>query len=209
MPRGDLTVYLGQRHFGGTDSYVQYVSQLSALTRVDVRALTVALVALGGNPALRATMGRAGQARARAFYDWSVVVPQMQALWAEQALMLDKALAAGRLPPPPHVGKLPPAPAPGLFFRGYPSVQGADPARLYRARPRDDRPDLDRTLDLRDYEGVRRAFEARATVAAVLAALDRAGSGGATSAALATASGVAERPVQRVLYWLMKYDFAE
>ena len=209
VPRGDLTVYLGQRHFGGTDSYVQYVSQLSALTRVDVRALTVALVALGGNPALRATMGRAGQARARAFYDWSVVVPQMQALWAEQALMLDKALAAGRLPPPPHVGKLPPAPAPGLFFRGYPSVQGADPARLYRARPRDDRPDLDRTLDLRDYEGVRRAFEARATVAAVLAALDRAGSGGATSAALATASGVAERPVQRVLYWLMKYDFAE
>ena len=184
----------------------RYVSQLSALTRVDVRALTVALVALGGNPALRATMGRAGQARARAFYDWSVVVPQMQALWAEQALMLDKALAADA---PPHVGKLPPAPAPGLFFRGYPSVQGADPARLYWARPRDDRPDLDLTLDLRDYEGVRRAFEARATVAAVLAALDRAGSGGATSAALATASGVAERPVQRVLYWLMKYDFAE
>ncbi|GAB1363214.1 hypothetical protein MASR1M32_24500 [Rhodobacter sp.] len=99
-PRGDLTAYLGQRHFGGTDSYVQYTSQLSALTRVDVRGLTAALVALGADPARRARLGQAGQARARAVYDWSVVIPQMQALWAEQAAMLAHARAGGRPRPP-------------------------------------------------------------------------------------------------------------
>ena len=44
---------------------------------------------------------------------------------------------------------------------------------------------------------------------AVLAALDDAGAGGATAVRLASASGVPVRAVMRVLYWLMKYDFAE
>ncbi len=207
-PRGDLTAYLGQRHFGGTDSYVQYASQLSALTRISVPGLTAALVALGGNPDLRARMGRAGQARARALYDWSAVIPQMQALWTEQAAMLAQARAAGA-PPPIHAAQLPPAPAPGLFFRAYPSAQGAPEDRRFRARPRGDRPGLEETLDLRDYEGVKRLFEARPRAAAVLAALDGAGQEGATAAALAAASGVPVRAAVRILYWLMKYDFAE
>ena len=208
-PRADLTVYLGQRHYGGTDSYVQYVSQLSALTRVDVRALTEALVALGSDAGLRARMGQAGQARARAVYDWAAVVPQMQALWAEQAAMLAAARASGRLPPPVAPALVPPAPAPGLFFGAYPTRQGAPAERRFRARPADDRPSLEATLSLRDYEGVRRLFEARPRVAAVLAALQAAGEAGATVDQLASASGVAERAVARSLYWLMKYDFAE
>ena len=207
-PRAELTAYLGQRHAGGTDGYRQYVSQLSALTRISVPGLTEALVALGGNPGLRAKMGRAGQARVRALYDWSVVIPQMQALWAEQAAMLARAREAGA-PPPVHAALLPPAPAPGVFFRAYPSAQGAPGDRRFRARPREDRPGLDQTLDLRDYEGMRRLFETRARVAAVLAALDAAGEGGATAAGLSAGSGVPVRSVTRVLYWLMKYDFAE
>lgn len=207
-PRGDLTAYLGQRHFGGTDSYVQYTSQLSALTRVDVRGLTAALIALGADPARRARLGQAGQARARAVYDWSVVIPQMQALWAEQAAMLGHARARGA-PPALHAARLPPAPAPGLYFSAYPTRQGAPADRLFRARPHDDRPDLAHTLNLRDYEGVKRLFEARPRVAAVLAALETAGEAGATVSALAAASSVPERAVARVLYWLMKYDFAE
>ncbi len=209
MPSPDLTTYLGQRHFGGTDTYVQYVSQLSALTRVDVRALTAALVALGGNEGLRKTMGQAAQARARAVYDWSAVIPQMEALWAEQAAMIDAAVAAGTVPPPVNPMALPPAPAPGIFFRGYPSHMGIAPERRFRARPRADRPDLKTTLDLRDYEGVKRLFEGRPAIAAVMAALDAAPEGGATLAEVATASKVPARAALRVIYWLMKYDFAE
>ncbi|MEZ5797513.1 MAG: glycosyltransferase family 4 protein [Paracoccaceae bacterium] len=146
MPHGDLTTYLGQRYFGGTDSYVQYVSQLSALTRMDVRALVDALVALGQDAQLRARMGQAGQARARALYDWAAVVPQMQALWAEQAAILDRAQKAGNVPPPPHPAQMPPAPSPGLFFRAYPTGTGAGPDRVFRARVVTDRPDLDTML---------------------------------------------------------------
>lgn len=207
-PGGAATTYLGQRHFGGTDFYVQYVSQLSALTRVSVPALTAALVTLGSNPELRAKMGRAGQARARALYDWSVVIPQMQALWAEQAAMLARARAAG-VPPPLHPAQLPPAPAPGVFFRAYPTMQGAPDDRRFRVRPRGDRPGLQETLDLRDYEGGMRVFDSRPRAAAVLAALDGAGQEGATVAELAATSGVPEQAVSRILYWLMKYDFAE
>lgn len=207
-PRGELTAYLGQRHFGGTDSYVQYAGQLSALTRVSVPALTAALVALGSNPDLRVRMGRAGQARARAHYDWAAVIPQMQALWAEQAAMLAQARASGA-PPPLNAAQLPPAPAPGICFRAWPTAQGAPADRRFRARPREDRPGLDETLDLRDYEGLRRLVETRPRTAAVLAALDAAGEAGDTAAGIAAAAGLPERATTRVLYWLMKYDFAE
>jgi hypothetical protein len=209
MPAPDLTAYLGQRHFGGTDSYVQYASQLSALTRVDVRALTAALAALGSNAEMRAKMGRAGAERAQSLYDWTAVVPQMQALWAEQAAMLAAAKAGGRVPPRVHPLGLPPAPSPGLFFRGYPTHMGAKPDRRYRARPVQGRPDLAATLALRDYDGVKRVFEARPVVEAVLRALCEAGEGGATAEALARASGQPLRGVIRCLFWLMKYDFAE
>jgi glycosyltransferase involved in cell wall biosynthesis len=208
-PRADLTAYLGQRHFGGTDSYVQYLSQLSALTRVDVRALTAALVALGDDPALRARMGAAGQARVRALYDWAAVIPHYQALWAEQAAMLAQARAAGAAPPPIDPMRLPPAPAPGLFFAAYPSRTGPDIARHFRASLRHDRPDLAATLALRDYPGVKRMVEPPESIALVLAALDAAGPGGATPAALAASTGLAGRALLRVLLWLLKYDLAE
>lgn len=207
MPRSELTAYLGQRYFGGTDSYTQYIGQLSSLTRIDLRGMVQALVALGKNPGLRAKMGQQGQARARAVYDWSVVVPQMQELWAEQAAILASAQALGE-GKKIHPMLLPPAPAPGLFFGAYPTRQGAPLGRMYRARPREDRPDLNTTLDLRNYEASKRIFESRPRVEAVLAALDAAEKG-ATSTALAEMTGVPERAVTRILYWLMKYDFAE
>ncbi|MDQ2066969.1 glycosyltransferase family 4 protein [Xinfangfangia sp. CPCC 101601] len=208
MPRGDLTAYLGQRYFGGTDSYTQYTSQLSALTRIDIGALTAALLRLGGDPDVRAKMGQAGQRRARQLYDWSVVIPQMQALWAEQSAMLALARkegAGGRI----HPATLPPAPAPGIFFRAYPTRQGADPSRVFRAKPFSDRPDLDRMLDLRGYEGSKRLIDTRTNVAALLAALEALGDAGGTAEELARHAGLSERAATRVLYWLMKYDFAE
>jgi glycosyltransferase involved in cell wall biosynthesis len=210
-PRADLTIYLGQRYFGGTDSYVQYLSQLSALTRVDVRRLTAALVALGADPGLRARMGAAGQARARAEYDWRAVIPRYQALWAEQAAMLASARKAPGTGTAPRTDPLllPPAPAPGLFFHAYPSRTGPDPRRRYRAASRGDRPGLEVSLDLRDYAGIKRSIEAPARIAVVLARLDAAGPAGTTIADLARSTNMQERAVMRTLLWLLKYDFAE
>src|SRR5690606_29656313 len=120
----------------------------------------------------------------------------MQALWAEQAAMLARARETGA-PVPLHPAQLPPAPAPGVFFRAYPTVQGAPEDRRFRARPRGDRPGLEQTLDLRAYDSVRRFLTTRARFAAVLAALDGAGEDGATLAELSAASGVPESPALR------------
>lgn len=209
-PRADLSAHLGLRYFGGTDSYTQYLSQLSAMTRVDVRALTEALVALGQDPGLRARMGAAGRARALQHYDWRAVIPTYQALWAEQAAMLARARAQPQaLAPALDPLRLPPAPSPGVFFAAYPSRSGPDLSRRFRAALRSDRPDLDRTLALRDYAGVRRIFEAQGRIAAALAALDGAGPAGLGAADLARLTGLPERSLQRVLLWLLKYDLAE
>ena len=207
MPRPELTAELGQRYFDGTENYIQYISQLSAMTRLDNGAMVEALVTLAQNPALRAKMSRNGLARARQVYDWSVVIPQMQALWAEQAAILASARARGE----GHVIsalRLPPAPSPGVFFKAYPSAPPARLDRIYLARPVEERPDLITCLNLRDYEHNNRMFESRLRVSAVLKALDTAPEG-ATSSQLAKASGISECAVTRILYWLMKYDFAE
>ncbi len=209
MPDPGLTTYLGQRHFGGTDGYQQYLGQLSALTRIDVPGLTRALVTLGTDAALRARMGAAARARARALYDWRVVIPQMQALWAEQAAMLAHARKnpdLRRITTPIDAAHLPVAPAPHLYFAGYPSAPRPAPRR-YRAVPLGQRPDLAATLALRNYAATRRLFEEPDRIAAILVALTAAP--GCTAADLAAATSLPHRMVQRVLIWLLKYHFAE
>lgn len=209
MALPELTAYLGARFAGGGDTYVQYLSQLSALTRVDVRAMTAALVALGSDEGLRARMGQAARARARAVYDWAAVIPQYQALWAEQGAMLARARAAGQGARAIAPAALPPSPAPGTFFRAYPSRFGPDIARRFRATDTGARPDLAATLALRDYAALKRLVEAPDRMEAVLSALRAAGPAGAGFAEVARAAGQGERVTARILIWLMKYDFAE
>ncbi|RYI25272.1 MAG: glycosyltransferase, partial [Acetobacteraceae bacterium] len=93
LPRAGLSAYVSLRYLGGTDGYLQYLGQISAMTPLNVGAMAGALLTLARDPDLRARMGAAGQKRARRFYDWSAVIPQMQALWGEQAAMLAHARA--------------------------------------------------------------------------------------------------------------------
>jgi hypothetical protein len=64
-------------------SYDSYVGAASQLTTVDIGDAARGLAALIDNPDLRKTMGQAAQARAREVFDWSVVIPQYEALWDE------------------------------------------------------------------------------------------------------------------------------
>jgi glycosyltransferase involved in cell wall biosynthesis len=205
MPGPGLATYLSQRHLGGTDGYLQYLAQLSALTLLDVRALTRALVTLASDADLRARMGSAGQARARALYDWAAVIPQMQALWGEQAAMLAHARTKGG----PQTARtspalIPVAPAPDQMFGAYPS---APPAPDRRFRPVDigPRPDVAETFALRDYAHGRRLIESPARIATVLAAYGPT----ATEAEVATATGLAPAVVGRITLWLLKYHYLE
>jgi hypothetical protein len=205
MIKPDQVTYLAQRHLGGTDSYVQYISQMSALTRIDVPKMTEALVALALNPDLRARMGAAGRARAETVYDWSRIVPRMQDLWAEQTAM--RRAARPEAYPRMNAAMLPVGPSPSFLFRSYPTLLMAAEGRRFVAVALEGRPDVAETLALRDYEGVKRIFESRDRIVAVANAVAAAGPAGAALEEIALATGLQARLVERVLIWLLKYDF--
>ena len=207
LPRPGLSGYVSQRFVGGTDSYLQYLSQMSAMTPLDLAALTRALVTLSLDPDLRARMGRAAQARARALYDWSVVIPQMQALWGEQAAMLAHARARGGAqiaPRPPEI--LPVGPAVDEMFADYPSAFARPDRRLAAAAAPPDLPPGE-MMALRNYAARRRLIEDPARIEAVRAAYAATGPHGATETDVAAATGVAPPVVARIALWLLKYGY--
>jgi glycosyltransferase involved in cell wall biosynthesis len=205
LPRPGLTGYVSQRFLGGTDAYLQYLGQISAMTPLDLGALARALVTLALDPGLRARMGAAGQARARALYDWSAVIPQMQALWGEQAAMLAHARARGGpqiVPHPP--GITPIGPAVEEMFAAYPTGFAPQDRRLRAADPAPAVGPAE-MFTLRNYAARRRLIEDPARIEAVLAAVSR--SPGATEAEIAAASGLAPASVARIALWLLKYGY--
>jgi len=99
----------------GADQFLGAVSQAVA---IDVEALARAIASLADNPDLRGRLGRSGQARARAEYDWSVTIGRYQTLWREledRRLAEGAALAAGS----PN----PSRPDPFRAFAAYPTAQ--------------------------------------------------------------------------------------
>ncbi|WBV44512.1 glycosyltransferase family 4 protein [Pseudoroseomonas cervicalis] len=118
---------LALRHASGVVDYDHYLAATTQLVAVEIGPAADALAALAGDAGLRARMGAAGRARARAVFDWSVVIGQYQALWAE--------LAARRAGAPAAPGPEARHADPTLLFAGYPTgplragmVLEADPA---------------------------------------------------------------------------------
>jgi glycosyltransferase involved in cell wall biosynthesis len=209
MPRGGEATHIALRHLGGTDSYLQYVGQLSALTRIDIGRLVQALADLALNPDLRARMGAAGRDLVQRRFDWSVVIPQMQALWTEQAQMLAHArLSDGAANARTDPGRLPVGPAPEVMFAGYPTEPGPDRgARRLCAVDLGSRPDVAETIALRRYAASGRLIEDPARIQAVLQAFTAKGQAGATEAEVAAATGLHPGSVARATLWLLKYHF--
>ncbi len=210
MPGPGEALHISQRFLGGTDGYLQYLSQMSALTRIDVGSLTQALVTLGTDAELRARMGAAGQARARRLYDWSVVIPQMQALWAEQGAMLAHARSSGKAPRMADPARLPVCPAPEVMFAAYPSRPAPDHStRRLRAVKVGQLPDVTDTFALRGYIARKRLIEDPARLQSILAAWAAAGPAGATQRDVAARTGLDAHTIARSTLWLLKYHFLE
>jgi len=74
---------LAYAHANAWISYRDYVGAAAQLVAIDYAAAAEAISALATNPDLRQRLGRQAQARARAHFDWSAVIPQYQALWGE------------------------------------------------------------------------------------------------------------------------------
>ncbi len=204
--RPDLGTIAGQRHLGGTDSFIQYLMLVSAMTRIDVGAMAQAIATLALNPDLRRRMGAAGQQRARQMFDWAQVVPRMQGLWGELSAI--RAAADAALFPAIPPARIPVGPTPMALFASYPSRIFAPGARCFCAVDPGARPSVRQTMDLRNYSRMGRLFEAPDHVEGVAAALVGAGTAGISLDGLVTASGYPPGRVERILLWLLKYHFA-
>jgi hypothetical protein len=68
--------------------------QLGQAVVIDMGAVTAAMLALAASPERRRDMGLAARRRVLAHYDWSVIIPQYEALWRSAALARAPAPAA-------------------------------------------------------------------------------------------------------------------
>ena len=83
MPQAGLGTDLAMRHALELDTYDMYCGHTCSLVAVDVAAAAKAFLRLFGSDELRLQMGQAGRARAREVYDWAVIIPQYETLWAQ------------------------------------------------------------------------------------------------------------------------------
>jgi starch synthase len=84
MPQEGLAGDLAYRHAIELDNYDFYCGHTCSFVAVDVQAAALAFEKLFSSDSLRLSMGHAGRERAQAVYDWSIIIPQYEALWAEQ-----------------------------------------------------------------------------------------------------------------------------
>lgn len=185
------------RYQGGTDSYLQYCAATSALTEIDQPELVDRILTLARDGDLRRRMGQAAQAHVRAHYDWSVIVPQMQALWAEQ-----EAMRVAAKPLRYRSDSLPIAPSPTHYFAAYPTEQVTLKDQLFVAV--DGGPDLQALLRIRNYTATKRMFAPPAQIGSVLAVVQA--KGGCDLATIETACGLTSLQAARVVIWLLKYN---
>lgn len=186
---------------GGIDDYTQYCAAVSAMTEIDMGDMKAKILALASNPDLRARMGAAALHRVKSLYDWKAVIPQMQALWAEQIARKKAASArAFRI----RGFSLPVGPSPTLLFAGYPTETASPLTQSFHAPDRTGLAPLEEVLALRNYQGLNRIFAEPGQIAQIYGAVQ---SGAATVAEICTATGLRDIFVERVLMWLLKYDF--
>lgn len=108
---------LAFRHMLEIDNFDRYIGAASQATAVDSAAASDALVRLVEDPGLRRQMGEAGRRRARALFDWPVVIAAYERLWEELAHL--RATAVELAPQRPSA---PPAPLrrdPFSLFEGF------------------------------------------------------------------------------------------
>jgi glycosyltransferase involved in cell wall biosynthesis len=187
------------RHHHGALTYAQYGNNLSAMTEIDLPALTEAIVTLAGDKPKRQAMGKAGQKRARQIYDWVNIIPQMQDLWAEQSAM--RRAYADRVQAMPRPN--PVAPPATDLFQSYPSEIAAP--GVCHAMATGDAAALDTILTARRYPNIGQMFETPDILHRVLEGIRDAGGKGTDAQAVAKALDLNPLTVERVWVFFLKY----
>jgi glycosyltransferase involved in cell wall biosynthesis len=81
QPRSGLGKDLALRHALDLEPYDRYIGYTSSLVAIDIDKTAAAICALADDSELRRKMGEAGRQRAQTVYDWSIIIPQYEALF--------------------------------------------------------------------------------------------------------------------------------
>lgn len=196
---GELLAHL---HSLELETYQTYVGAVAQHTAVHVGRAADALVALAESAEMRARMGAAGQARARALFDWPVVVRQYNALFAELAERRAQAAHTGERGGATRIQ--PNRGEPFSDFRGFAS-HVLEPDLRLRLAPGVHATDLEGRLSVklnRLYSGLRGS---NAEALALLQAVEAAGSSGVAVNELLSGASSERRPyLETTLVWLAK-----
>jgi alpha-maltose-1-phosphate synthase len=196
---------LAARYDTGQDSYDLYCGQVCELTAVDVDAAVVAFARLRAEAGLRHRMGASGRARARARFDWAVVMAEYRALWARLADERRHAVdlvGAGPLPCQAAPDRMDPF----RMFEGFATRTLADTDRLELLQALD-RGAYDRIRDLACHRFAGHVLPTHAQAAPLWRVWSR--SPVATVAELTAGLPPAARQrLRRGLVWLLKTGLA-
>lgn len=200
MPQAGLGGDLALRHALEIDTYDMYCGHACSLVAVDVAATAQAFVRLFQSPELRRQMGEAGRQRARAVFDWSAIIPQYEALWAQLTEIRKAQAKDQKLLPHPWPARMDPFHA----FAGYPT-RTLTPQTVLALVDGDAETALQRTLSYRQLAMIDFAKAILPSEAEIWAVL-QAGSAGPKAALDLVAQIPAERQafVFRSLAWLVK-----
>ncbi len=125
---------IARRFADESDGYLQYLTLVQGQVQVDVPAYHDALLALM-DAGLRARMGAAAQAHARARFDWAAVIPQYHRLAADLA---DQRRGQEPTTPPLHAGAPNPMEIdPFALYSDYPTETILPDTRVYPGRAAD------------------------------------------------------------------------
>jgi len=113
---GDI---LAARYRSGRYSYGGYIGRAAQFTAVDPDLVADAYTRLISDDDLRKHMGKAGQAHARSRFDWSVIIPEYEALWTELAARRATDTEIAPVAPRASMDLL--RDDPYRLFEGYPS----------------------------------------------------------------------------------------
>ncbi len=191
------------RHRLMQDKYYHYLTLQTASTEFDVGMMAEKIALLANDENLRKKMGAAGRKRAHEVYDWSVVIPQMEALWDEQnAMRLRASQEENNL----FEGiEMPIAPRATKLFAAYPTQNGFEPDERFERNPALARGQISEIFEMRGYKRLKRALR---PVGVYVAIYDQIGEGKSFREMLDIGGGDAQRKtLELALIWLLKYDF--
>lgn len=201
LPQPGLGGDIAARHALGLDTYDLYCGNACMLSAVDIAATAAAFTQLFQSPELRAKMGAEGRARAQSVYDWSAIIPQYEALWANLAEIRQKDGPALQALAQPWPARMDPFHA----FATYPTHTLTPDTLLDLAAGQEAATLLARVAEMRQLAMVRFTpinLADEADLAVIAAAL---GTGPTKASDLVAGLAEARRPYgMRTLVWLAK-----